>query len=123
MDLGFQVIHSNGTVVHPQGYKVSIMPKQSPSTPSPVKVEVDPLTSMNCDLAEGIWTGQTDFKVPITNWGSLPVMLQQGDIVAHIEEATIVTEDDYVWQSMSISTVRARLEEPSRRTVLTTNFW
>ena len=64
------------------------------------------LASRNCDLVEGIWMGQTDFKVPVTNWGSLPVMLQQGDTVAHVEEAVIVTGDDGVFQSMNDSTIR-----------------
>ena len=41
------------------------------------------LASMNCDLVEGMWMGQTDFTIPVTNWGSLPVTLQKGDTVAH----------------------------------------
>ena len=146
MDLGFQVIHSNGTVVYPEGYRVSATLKQSPSTPSSVEAEGDSIThsvpttpmceehkesndskqisppvlmislthavsvgpqrtavtdvrtqgpleklqnstgivvpkedslaSMNCDLVEGIWMGQTEFKVPVTNWGSVSLMLQ-----------------------------------------------
>ena len=137
IDLGFQVVHSNGTVVHPEGYGVSDIPKQSPSASSSVEVEddsttcstsktltceehgginfkqtspsvlmvslthtvsigdmtiqtpldnlqsstgivvpkEDSLASMNCDFAEGFWVGQTDFKVPVTNWGSLPLTL------------------------------------------------
>ena len=51
--------------------------------------------------------GQTDFKVPVTNWGSVPLMLQQGDLIAHVEEATVVTKDDNVWQSVSDSAIRA----------------
>ena len=65
------------------------------------------LASRNCDLIEGIWMGQTDFKVPVTNWGILPVMLQQGDTVAYVEEAVIVTGDDDVFQSVNDSTIRA----------------
>ena len=176
VDLGFQVIHSNGTVVHPEGYKVSIDPTQSSGISSPAEAEKDRIThlvpttpmceehkenkseqtshpvlmvslahavsigpqqtsvadvriqaplgnlqsstgivvpkedslaSMNCDLVEGIWMGQTDFKVPVTNWGSLPLMLQQGDTIAHVEGATIVTGDDDVWQSVSDATIRA----------------
>ena len=41
--------------------------------------------------------GHTDFKVPVTNKWSVPLMLQQGDLVAHVEEAAIVTKDDDVW--------------------------
>ena len=67
----------------------------------------DSLASINCDLVEGIWMGQTEFKVPVTNWGSVPLMLQQGDLIACVEEATIVTKDDDVWQSVSDSTIRA----------------
>ena len=44
VDLGFQVIHSNGTVVHPEGYRVSATPKQSFCTPSPVEAEGDSIT-------------------------------------------------------------------------------
>ena len=175
--LGFEVIHSNGTVVQPEGYRVSATPKQSSSTPSSVEAEGDSIThsvptrpmceeheesndskqtsppvlmvslthavsvgpqrtavadvriqgplenlqnstgtvvpkedslaSMNCDLVEGIWMGQTEIKVPVTNWESVPLMLQQGDLIAHVEEATIVTKDDDVWQSVSDSTIRA----------------
>ena len=62
----------------------------------------DSLASMNCDLVEGFWMGQTEFKIPVTNWGSVPLMLQQGDLIAHVEEAIIVTKDDDVWQSVSL---------------------
>ena len=51
----------------------------------------DTLALMNCEVAEGIWMGQTELKIPVTNWGSLPLVLQQGDVIAHIEEAAIVT--------------------------------
>ena len=54
---------------------------------------------------------QTEFKAPVTNWGNLPLVLQQGDVVAHIEEAAIGTEDDDVWQSVSVSTVRTLKSE------------
>ena len=176
IDLGFQVVHSNGTIVHPKGHRVSVIPKQSPNASNSVEVEddnttcstsktltcekhkginfkqispsvlmvslahtvsigpqwtavadmtiqtpldnlqsstgivvpkEDSLASMNCDFAEGFWVGQTDFKVPVTNWGSLPLTLQQGDIITHVEEATIVTKDDDVWLSVSGSTMRA----------------
>ena len=176
VDLGFQVTYSNGTVVHPEGFQVSVNPKQSPSTASSTEVEGDSITqsiptasickekegtntsaqtsrpvlmvslaqtvrigpqqtavarvriqeqlddqqsvtgvvvpkedclaSMNCDLVEGMWMGQTDFTIPVTNWGSLPVTLQKGDTVAHVEEATIVSQNDDVWESGSDSTIR-----------------
>ena len=44
VDLDFQVIHSNGTVGHPEGYRVSATPKQSFCTPSPVEAEGDSIT-------------------------------------------------------------------------------
>ena len=59
--------------------------------------EEDCLASMNCGLVEGVWRGQTYFTTPVTNWGSLPITLQQGDNVAHVEEATIVPQDNDVW--------------------------
>ena len=40
VDLGFQVVHSNGTVVHPEGHTESVTTKQNSSTPSTVEAEV-----------------------------------------------------------------------------------
>ena len=176
VDLGFQIMYSNGTVVHPEGYQASVNPKQILSTASSMEAEEDSVTqsiytasickekkgsnasgqssrpvlmvslahtvrigpqqaavarvriqeqlddrqsltgvvvpkedclaSMNCDLVEGMWMGQIDFTIPVTNRGSLPVTLQKGDTVAHVEEATIVSQSDDVWESGSDSTVR-----------------
>ena len=50
--------------------------------------------------------GQTDFTIPVKNWGSLPATLQKEDTVAHVEEATIVSQNDDVWESGSDSTIR-----------------
>ena len=60
----------------------------------------------NCDLMEGIWLGQSEFKIPVTNWGNLPLSLEQGDIIACIEEAAVVGEDADVWQPISNPSVR-----------------
>ena len=43
--------------------------------------------------------GQNEFKVPVTNWGNLPLSLDQGDINKHIEEA-VVSDGDDVWQPL-----------------------
>ena len=34
----------------------------------------------------------------MTNWGSQPLVLEQGSVVGHIEEAVIVDENDDVWE-------------------------
>ena len=44
VDLGFQVMYSNGTVVHPEGYQGSVNPKQNPSTASSMEAEEDGIT-------------------------------------------------------------------------------
>jgi len=53
----------------------------------------DTLATMNCNLMEGIWMEQTEFKVPVTNWGNHA-------FVAHIEEAAVVNDNDDAWQSV-----------------------
>ena len=196
VDLGFQVIHSNGTYHSPpKGYGVSVTPKQSFSASSSVEAEdnsttyptpktlmceehegnnlkqasppvlmvslahavsirpqwtavanikiqtpldnlqsstgivvpeEDSLASINCDFTEGIWMGQTDFKVLVTNWGSLPMTLQKGHIIIHVEEVTIVTENDDVWKSLSDSTIKTikleDLESHKKELCLQLNF-
>ena len=39
------------------------------------------LTSRSCDFMESIWSGQEKFTVTLTNWGSLSLMLEKGDLV------------------------------------------
>ena len=43
-----------------------------------------------CNFIEGLWFGQTEFKIPVTNWGIQPLILDQGSVVGHIEEAVLV---------------------------------
>ena len=30
-----------------------------------------------CDFIEGLWFGQTEFKIPVANWGTQPLVLEQ----------------------------------------------
>ena len=54
------------------------------------------LAAQQCDILEGLWTGSSKFYVPITNWGTRPMMLEEGEIVAHIEEASLIDMEDDV---------------------------
>ena len=38
-----------------------------------------------CDFAEGLWCGQSEFEIPVTNWGTQPLILDQGSVVGHVE--------------------------------------
>ena len=59
-----------------------------------------------CDFIEGLWFGQTEFKIPVTNWGTQPLILDQGSVVGHIEEADMVKENDEIWEEEKEPTVR-----------------
>ena len=40
---------------------------------------------------------QTRFKVPVTNWGSLPLALEQGEVEVHNEEVIVIGECGSLW--------------------------
>ena len=42
----------------------------------------------------------------LTNWGSLPLMLEKGDLVGHIEEAHAVDSNEDVWHQNSDTMMR-----------------
>ena len=50
MDLGFQVVHSNGMVVHPKGYKASVNPKFSGSSTLAHEVSIGPQQTAVADV-------------------------------------------------------------------------
>ena len=59
----------------------------------------------------------------LSNWGSLPLMLEKGDLVGHIEELHAVDLDEDVWhqnsdtmmRTVNVDTVKSRQEELSLR--------
>ena len=68
------------------------------------------LAVKQCDLLEGLWTGSSEFYIPITNWGTRPVVLEKGDVVAHIEKVDLVATNDEVWNEetrASVATINA----------------
>ena len=67
------------------------------------------LAKRQCDVLEGLWTGNTEFYVPITNWGTSPVVLEKGDIIAHIEEVELVAVKDELW---SMPVLQQSMEAP-----------
>lgn len=121
--LGFNKVHSDGTMVKPEGqgdstkvqpetaatkvmaislsHVAQIAPQQivtaevrvdhdSAAEVSSLAVIVVPkeevLSKDHCDFVEGLWFGQTEFKIPVTNWGIQLLILYQGSVVGHIEE-------------------------------------
>jgi len=34
------------------------------------------LASKHCDLSEGLWNGDNDVKIPVTNWGEVPIFIK-----------------------------------------------
>ena len=77
------------------------------------------LAQNQCDFAEGLWCGQSEFEIPVTNWGTQPLTLDQGSVVGHIEEAVIIGEKDDLWKeeweptvrAMALSEIKSRLEK------------
>ena len=77
------------------------------------------LAQNQCDFAEGLWCGQSEFEIPVTNWGTQPLTLDQGSVVGHIEEAVIIGENDELWKeeweptvrAMALSEAKSRLEK------------
>lgn len=74
----------------------------------------DELASRECDFAEGLWVGQQNFQVPVTNWGSQPLVLEQGSVIGHIEEAAVIDKNDVIWEESSNPTVRKVTVEDAR---------
>ena len=63
------------------------------------------LASDCCDLMEGYWTGESDFNIPVTNWGVEPVVLTKGTVIGVIDTVSVVEMDDNVWKDESFGTV------------------
>ena len=54
-----------------------------------------------CDLTEGLWEGAREFEVPVTNWGSKPIMFTKDTVVGRMEAVELVSADDAVWKEQS----------------------
>ena len=59
------------------------------------------LEGQQCDLTEGLWEGVQEFKVPVTNWGSKPIMFTKDTVIGKLEAVELVAADDSVWKDQS----------------------
>ena len=60
------------------------------------------MANMMCDVPEVLWAGATKAVIAINNWGPEPVTLAKGQQVGRVEPATIVPEDDPLWEDSSV---------------------
>ena len=74
------------------------------------------LAIQKCDILEGLWTGSSEFYVPIKNWGTRPVMLEEGEIVAHIEETSLINGE--LLSQLHIGSVGTLQEQEALRGLL-----
>ena len=63
-----------------------------------VVTPIGDLANALCDFQETLWSGSTQFKITLNNWGMEPVILPEGQQVGSVELADIVSEDDPVWE-------------------------
>ena len=63
------------------------------------------LASKLCDFAEGYWTGESVFCVPVTNWGKETVVVSKDSVIGHVELATLVDQEDAIWEDDQTVTV------------------
>ena len=61
-----------------------------------VVTPIGDLANALCDFQETLWSGSTQFKITLNNWGIEPLTLSEGQQVGSVELADIVPEDDPV---------------------------
>ena len=57
-----------------------------------------------CDFQEGLWNGNSDIIVPLTNWGKEPIFINKYAPIGKIEQVDLVTKDDPHWEAESPDT-------------------
>ena len=72
------------------------------------------LIDEQCDFIGGICNHETLSKIPVINWSREPKVLRRGDVIGHIEQASLVEHGDPLW-SDPWSELPAPFEEPVLR--------
>lgn len=49
------------------------------------------LECQQCDFLEGLWEGDEEFEVPVTNWGMRPTQIPKDTVVGKLEVVELVT--------------------------------
>ena len=79
------------------------------------------LATNHCDFQEGLWNGDTEISVSVTNWGDVPIFIRRDSLIAQIEQVDVVSREDPHWKtglSNSQSTVQLCQLGNNDRTVL-----
>ena len=56
------------------------------------------LATKHCDLPEGLWSGDKDAMIPVTNWGEVPVFITKHSQIGKIEPVDVVSKEDPHWK-------------------------
>jgi len=56
------------------------------------------LVSKHCDLSEGLWNGDNDVKIPVTNWKEIPIFIKKHSQIGKIEQVDLVSKEDPHWK-------------------------
>jgi len=59
------------------------------------------LEGQQCDLLEGLWEGDKEFNVVVTNWGMRPVTISKDTVIGKLEAVELVAVGDSVWEEQS----------------------
>jgi len=78
------------------------IPHEDDSLDVGVLTPTNDLANQLCDFPEALWTGAAKAVISLSNWGSEPVTLANGQQVGLFEPAGIVSEDDPVWKDSPV---------------------
>lgn len=56
------------------------------------------LATKHCDLPKGLWSGDKDVMIPVTNWGEAPTFITKHSQIGKIEPVNVVSKEDPHWK-------------------------
>ena len=80
-----------------------------------VVTPIGDLANALCDFQETMWSGSTQFKITLNNWGIEPLTLPEGQQVGSVELADIVPEDDPVWEDSEVQVLLCQATNEAER--------
>ena len=51
------------------------------------------------------WTGESSFSIPVTNWGTGPIVLKSGCTIGNVDSVTLVDREDPIWDEEETPTM------------------
>ena len=79
------------------------------------------LENRQCDFLEGLWEGDKNLEVSVTNWGQESVFVSKDTVIGTLQEVELVTLEDPVWKDQwkpLVATVNADREQYKRSKTL-----